>query len=70
VQETSDIQRRFRQAIELYELAEAMVRQRLRRELPDADEAEIEAGVKAWRIRRPGAEDGDCPGRVVPWPRP
>ncbi len=55
--------------MELYDLAEAMVRQRLRRESPDASDAEIEAGVSAWRLRRPGAEHGDCPGRVVPWPR-
>jgi hypothetical protein len=63
------IQRRFQQALDLYELAEAMVRQRLKRENPDADEAFIEAGVIAWRLHRPGAENGDAPGRVVPWPR-
>lgn len=55
--------------MELYDLAEAMVRQRLRRESPDASDAEIEAGVSAWRLSSPGAEHGDCPGRVVPWPR-
>lgn len=70
MQETSDIQARFRHAMDLYELAEAMVRQRLRRQEPDADEAQVEAGVRAWRLRRPGAEDGDSPGRLVTWQRP
>lgn len=68
-QSVEAIQRRFRQALELYDLAEAMVRQRLRRERPDASDAEIEAGVRAWRHERPGAEHGDGPGRLVPWPR-
>lgn len=69
-QSTEAVQRRFQQALDLYELAEAMVRQRLERENPGADAATIEAGVIAWRLQRPGAEHGDAPGRLVPWPRP
>jgi hypothetical protein len=40
----------------------AMMRSRLRRERPDADEAEIEAEITLWLQRRPGAEFGDFPG--------
>jgi hypothetical protein len=61
---TATPRERFRVAMELYELAEAMLRQRLRRKHPDATEDEIDALVVAWRSRRPGAEDGDAPGRV------
>lgn len=56
-------------AIELYELAEAMLRQRLRREHPRWSRQTVENEVNRWRIARPGAVHGDSPGRVVPWPR-
>lgn len=52
-----------RTALDLFEVAEAMVRQRLRREHPDASREEIERRVTAWLNHRPGAEYGDCPGR-------
>jgi hypothetical protein len=53
---------RLRAALELFEVGESMMRCRLRRERPDADEAEIRAEVLAWLQRRPGAEFGDFPG--------
>lgn len=61
---------RIRIALDLFELAEKMLRQRLRRSRPGASEAEIEAEVIAWRMTRPGAELGDAPGRLRPWPKP
>jgi len=61
---------RFRTALELFELGEAMLRQKLRRKYPLASETEIEAQVRQWLERRPGAEHGDGVGRPVAWPRP
>ena len=62
------IVRRFQLTLALFELGEAMMRQRLRRQTPDATEAEIDRKVEEWLQRRPGAETGDCPGRRRPWP--
>ena len=56
-------------ALELADLAERMVRERLRRERPDASEDEIEHQVSIWLHTRPGAEFGDAVGRVVTLPR-
>jgi hypothetical protein len=61
---------RFRLALELFEAGEALKRQQLRREHPEASEAEIEALLVAWLRERPGAPHGDAEGRPVPWPRP
>ncbi len=52
----------------LFELAEAQMRQRLRRKHADASEEEIDSMVGAWLLRRPGAEHGDAVGRPIPWP--
>jgi hypothetical protein len=60
---------RMRLAFELAELTEAMFRQRLRRDRPALTEAELEALVDTWRLRRPGAEHGDAEGTPVAWPR-
>jgi hypothetical protein len=60
---------RLRTALELSELAERMLRQRLRREHPGASAARIEELVARWYETRPGAEHGDAEGRPVPWPR-
>ncbi|MCK6555464.1 hypothetical protein L6Q96_12930 [Candidatus Binatia bacterium] len=60
---------RFRLTLDLFEFGAAMLRQRLRRTHPTASEAEIDAMVTEWLHRRPGAEGGDCPGRVRSWPR-
>lgn len=48
---------------DLYEMAEQMKRQQLRRRNPNATEAEIEEGVLRWLAERPGAEHGDGEGR-------
>jgi len=60
---------RLEQAIELAELAEEMLRCKLRRTRPDASEAEIEQAVADWYRTRPGAEDGDAEGRPTKLPR-
>jgi hypothetical protein len=59
---------RLRVALDLFELGEAMLRQRWRRVRPMASETEIEAAVAAWRTERAGAEHGDAPGKPRPWP--
>jgi hypothetical protein len=51
-------------AFDLFEFGEKLQRQRLRRANPEATEAEIDAEVRAWLARRPGAEDGDAVGRI------
>jgi hypothetical protein len=53
---------RLRLAFDLYEVAEKMMRQNLRRRNPGASEAEIEALLLDWRRSRPGAEHGDASG--------
>ncbi|HCF61524.1 MAG TPA: hypothetical protein DFS52_26455 [Myxococcales bacterium] len=62
-QERQEIRERFELTMDLYELGEAMMRQNLRREHPEASEAEIEELLVAWLQKRPGAEYGDAPGR-------
>ena len=64
------IQERFRIALELYELGESMLRQRLRREQPGVSDAEIERAIREWLSRRPGASQGDSPGQLVFRPHP
>ncbi len=55
----------FRTTIDLFETGVALMRQSLRRAHPDATEEEIDDRLIAWLHERPGAEHGDCPGRVV-----
>ena len=55
--------RRMEMAFDLYEMAEEMMRQNLRRRNPEASEREIEQGIREWLHRRPGAEHGDGVGR-------
>lgn len=52
-------------ALELADLAERMVRARLRREHPGWNEDELDARVLAWLHERPGAEYGDAEGVAV-----
>jgi hypothetical protein len=59
----------LRIALDLFAAAEALMRQKLRRDQPEADPAEIEAGIVAWLAQRPGAENGDAAGRPGRWPR-
>jgi hypothetical protein len=58
-------QERFAVALELAELAEEMLRSRLRRKHPAYGEADVEREVDAWYAHRPGAEHGDAEGRAV-----
>lgn len=53
---------RLRAALDLFEVGEAMLVCRLKRERPEADDAEIAAEIDSWLHRRPGAEFGDFPG--------
>ena len=50
-------------AFDLFDTSLAIMHQNLRRRNPGASEAEIEAGVREWLHRRPGAEHGDGEGR-------
>lgn len=59
---------RLRMALDLCALGEAMRRAQLRREHPEATDAEIEAMLTAWFETRPGAEHGDAWGRPISWP--
>jgi hypothetical protein len=61
---------RLRLALEMFGVGEALKRQQIRREHPDADEADIEERLVAWLQERPGAESGDASGKPIPWPRP
>ena len=60
---------RLRLALDLFEFGTDMMRQKLRREHPDATEDEIQARLVAWLQERPGAELGDGVGRPGRWPR-
>lgn len=53
---------RMQMAFELYEVAETMKRQNVRRRHPELDDAEVEEQVLEWLYRRPGAEHGDADG--------
>ena len=61
---SDDVGEKLRTALEMFGLAESMMRQKLRRSHPEASEEEIEAKIWQWLSERPGAEDGDAPGRV------
>jgi hypothetical protein len=52
-------------ALELADLAERMVRARLRREHPEWSDREVDERVLAWLHERPGAEHGDAEGIAV-----
>lgn len=60
---------RFELALQLHDAGVLIMRENLRRRMPDASEGEIEAAVGVWLAQRPGAEDGDAVGIRRPWPR-
>jgi len=60
---------KLRMAFSLIEVAERMLRQRLRRESPDISNEALEERIAAWYARRPGAEFGDGVGIPAAWPR-
>ncbi len=59
----STVADRIRVALDLYEVGENMLRQRLLlRGRPEASAQDVDAAIAAWLQRRPGAEHGDYPG--------
>ncbi|HYQ02789.1 MAG TPA: hypothetical protein VER96_29160 [Polyangiaceae bacterium] len=60
---------KMRIAFSLVEVAERMLRQRLRRESPDISDEALEERIGAWYARRTGAEFGDGVGIPATWPR-
>lgn len=52
-------------ALELADLAERMVRARLRREHPEWGDDELDERVLGWLHERPGAEHGDAEGVAI-----
>ena len=71
--DSSDFQhkaaKRLNLCFDMFEFGTEMMRQKLRRENPDAGEEEIRSLYVAWLHERPGAEHGDGDGRPVSWPR-
>jgi hypothetical protein len=55
----------FRIALDLFQAGVDVMRQNLRRRHPEARNEEIERMLGEWLQERPGAESGDCPGRIV-----
>ena len=54
--------RKLRVAFDLHAAGVSMMRARLRRLHPGADDAEIDRRLQAWLHDRPGAEWGDAEG--------
>lgn len=61
------VKSRLSMAAELLEVGVSLVRQRLRRQHPDAPPADIETMVVRWRTK--ADEPSDAPGNPCPWPR-
>jgi hypothetical protein len=59
---------RLQVVLDLAAAGEAMMRQNLRRQFPDASEEEIDRRLTEWFLTRPGAEHGDGAGRPGTWP--
>lgn len=60
-------ERGFQLAFDLFEAAEALMRQNLKRAFPHASEEEIERKLVEWLQDRPGAPHGDAPGTPRSW---
>jgi Rv0078B-related antitoxin len=58
-----EVMARMKTTFDLYEAAEAMMRQNLRRRFPDESEEQIERRLLAWLQDRPGAGDASGPFR-------
>jgi hypothetical protein len=59
---------RLRLALDLFEAGLDLERQRLRRMEPRLSAADMESRLKTWLRTRPGAEEGDSPGRRIRLP--
>lgn len=57
-----EILERMQMTFELYEVAETMKRQNVRRRHPELGEEEVEQRVLDWLRQRPGAPQGDADG--------
>lgn len=62
------IHERWRQTMALFDEAQRIKAQSLRRQNPGISEAELEEKLTEWLQSRPDAPFGDSPGRVV-WHR-
>lgn len=58
---------KMRAAFDLHTAGVRLMEQNLRRRHPHESDAEIRVRLEAWLHERPGAEFGDCVGRVVEW---
>jgi hypothetical protein len=56
---------KMRAAFDLFTAGVRLMEQNLRRRHPLAGDQEIRERLEAWLHERPGAEFGDCVGRVV-----
>ena len=63
-QRREQLAEKLRIALDMFGLGESIMRQNLRRACPDASESEIEERLGKWLSERPGAEQGDAPGRL------
>lgn len=61
--EASEAARRLRIALDLHAAGVSLMRARLRREHPEADDTELRQRLNAWLQTRPGARWGDAVGR-------
>lgn len=60
---------KLRVAFELIDVADRMLRLRLRRECPRLSDEALEDGIAEWYGQRRGAELGDAEGVPGQWPR-
>ncbi len=58
---------KMRATFDLFTAGVRLMEQNLRRKHPGASDEEIRERVGAWLQERPGAEFGDCEGRLVEW---
>lgn len=55
----------LRTTLDLFGTGLDLMRQNLKRNHPEANEDEIDRKLSQWLQERPGAESGDCVGRLV-----
>jgi len=66
---SDDAVAKLRAAFDLFAAGEALMRENLRRQHPEASDEEIEDRLCQWLSERPGAEHGDAQGIPATWPR-
>ena len=65
----NQIAKRLELCFDMFDFGAEMMLLKLRRDRPEASEAEIRARYVEWLHERPGAEHGDGEGRPATWPR-